>query len=769
MGGDRGGEMDGEMRARGARKGRHNGGDFDAARNMLGKVADAHSLQAEDGGGGAEGVLSLLRSAIELFPDCERSSLALSMCDSVKTDNCGGATMSSLVSAAARASQDASGPLDDLCLAVFWSGKRDQALIYAECAVAIDPSSAPMLSTFACMLMRTGRTVEADDALAKILELHGSNVSVICDAAAAVLDADMERAIRMYEHALELDPSFPQALFQYAAIVLEEEPPVEKHLAKLRLYGTQAHRMDPSCIDTMMALGKLEQRGGGKKDAQLAFHRVLEMSPSHPAALYSLAQCEEKWGTLESTAEAYAQAMAACPSSIQVLSSHARWIELQALRSDSPDVKGRAHLVERAISVYTKILTIDPHDYNALFHLGIMHKSQQDGIRAAIGFFKQAIGADPSKASALSHLGALRIARDTGNAFNQTDVGHFISAMTKSERACWLTRCQMSATMLERALSIDPMDLVALSTLGWYHAYVKRDGKAAAPLISRAIQIAPRDPHLLTWYARAMTLMKEFAVAKEALDRASIIMMMNGGLTRDEAEEELEGQLQRKEDSDVTLRDSRLAGAKILDEEMFGKIDKRILNDEDWRTSIGTQGGTVFNVTSLRAKGLIKIETEEQARTLSLRVFAFVFVSVPVYLCLCVCAFVSVPLRLCCVCAIVHLFSVQGENALFESAWILPFLIPSHAFQERWFTNYISRHEGKIENYKPSRPSRKRLGGSHEGVLYISNQGVHDEHVDKLSRLFGPVPFAKKSKKVWLLENLFDVIGRMSVCFKLPN
>jgi tetratricopeptide (TPR) repeat protein len=492
-----------------------------------------------------------------------------------------------------------------------------------------------------------------------MLETHaGSSSATFAEAAQVIRASNREMALRLYDRALDLDPSNSAALFGLGSLALDSEllraPPqhVVQRLRALCQAACGGGGGGATCPATLALLGRVELCSGNEGGARAAFHEAISISPSDDVAHCGLSQCEERWGTAESTERAYARAMAACPTSAEILSNFARWNEQEYLDSKDGGDGGAQHKgddaelipnnsecskgaarglgrghdngdqgrggqgmrrrVDEAAGIYSKILELDPGNLNALIRLGAISEYRDNDFAAASRFLKQAVEADPLQAGALSRLGKLSMSRAVGN---ESEVREMLSLMTADEKRVWHAKCEIAASMLERALSIDPSDHPSLSTLGWYQVAVRRDGQAAARLLSRALREAPDDPRILQLYSKAMKMCGDSAMAEDAMDRSRVMRMVRSkGMTEAEAREQVRREAAEKQGKNARLRNSNLAQARLTDEVMFGKIDKRLLTDEDWQTSIGLQGGTVFNVTSLRAKGLIKIETEEQVR-----------------------------------------------------------------------------------------------------------------------------------------------------------
>lgn len=499
-------------------------------------------------------------------------------------------------------------------------------------ASMLDPSSPRRVLEYASMMIESGSGTEAEAAVDRMLEIHGNSSVTFVEAAQVIRASNREMSLRLYDRALDLDPSNSVALFGLSSLALDNEPPAPEHVDRLRAFCQAACERRPTCSATLALLGRVELCSGNEGGARAAFAKAISISPTDDVAHSGLAQCEERWGTAESTERAYARAMASCPTSAEILSNCARWNEQEYL--DAKDAKdggggaryadrerGRDHdqgrargmrrRVDEAVCIYNKILEVDPNNLNALIRLGTISEYRDKDLKAASKFFKQAVEADPLQAGALSRLGKLSMSRAVGN---ESEVWEMLSLMTADEKRVWNAKCEIAASMLERALSIDPSDHSSLSTLGWYQVAVRKDGQAAAHLLSKALREAPDDPRLLQLYSKAMKMCGDSVMAKDAMDRSRLMKMVSMGMTEAEARERLRREDTEKQGKNWRLRNSNLAQARLTDEMMFGKIDKRLLTDEDWQTSIGLQGGTVFNVTSLRAKGLIQIETEEQVR-----------------------------------------------------------------------------------------------------------------------------------------------------------
>jgi tetratricopeptide (TPR) repeat protein len=319
-----------------------------------------------------------------------------------------------------------------------------------------------------------------------------------------------------------------QELFHHA-LHLEEDGHLEAALGVWRELAASTPTRN-----VFIRLGGAAKELGRIEEAQQAFAEALEIDPQSSMALVQLGiiaihQCEYE------TAEKYlrrARRVEERPSTLTLLG-----VALDSLGNDL-----------EAEEVYRQAIRLDPDYEEAYFNLGVVLR--QDRPSEANQLFRKALDLDPDYAPAHRELGWLlhergssadaevhlrrAVALDSGNGWAHIYLGTVI----------WDADADSAIGEFQVAHKLDPKWTVPLWSLGNIHEFVVRDYSSARSFFERALTLDPDDVVTLTNLGRLCTRLGLIEIAKAHLHRA---LMLDPGYTK--ARELLE-----RADSGVPMR-----------------------------------------------------------------------------------------------------------------------------------------------------------------------------------------------------------------------
>lgn len=135
----------------------------------------------------------------------------------------------------------------------------------------------------------------ASDIIASWLDSDSPTLNILMERAGfAQMQGDLEHARALYDRAIQIDPTYPEAWHRRAAIFLEED----RYDEALRdLNETLA--LEPRHFGAWLGLAIILERLGGKQEALEAYEEALAIYPRLPAARFARDRLQ---GELDGTA-----------------------------------------------------------------------------------------------------------------------------------------------------------------------------------------------------------------------------------------------------------------------------------------------------------------------------------------------------------------------------------------------------------------------------------------------------------------------------------
>ena len=321
----------------------------------------------------------------------------------------------------------------------------DQAAIYAERAVQLDPQEPEAHVTVGELRRVSGKLPEAIASFQRALSLQPSSISArlgLADGYAAMGRAN--DADRVYAEALRMAPDMPDVYGYYGAFCYSRG----RHEDAIRYFRKQTELL-PNAPRAYANLGAAEQALGRYEDAMRAYQRSIEIHPSS-GGFSNLGTCQYFLGRYDAAAAAYERAIQLTPANYilwanlgdayrRTTSQRAKANEAyaKAIRlAREANAVNPQDAVARAIgaSAHAKVgeaanaeqqlklaLEADPTNADVLYQAAVVANLRGD-TDGAIGWLQRAIASGYTRADALRDPEFANLQRDP----------RFASAITKS-------------------------------------------------------------------------------------------------------------------------------------------------------------------------------------------------------------------------------------------------------------------------------------------------------------------------------------------------
>ncbi|MBA3725987.1 MAG: tetratricopeptide repeat protein [Armatimonadetes bacterium] len=393
---------------------------------------------------------------------------------------------------------------------VLWTrGKFLEAGKAVSKAIKMDPHNSYAYSLLGSILDREGRLPEAEKAYRKALDLNPHAESVGTDLGVVLEDLGRyEESESMYRRAIELDPNGASAYFNLGALMMRLMRPVEAE-PMIR----KAIELDPNDAIVHFNLGTLLFDLGNLKEAEAMYRKGIELDPMVAPAHYNLGNLLASTGRLQEAEDKYRTAMEIDPNNTK---AHYNLANLLA----------RTSRLQEAEAMYRKAIGLDPTHLNAHINLGNLLQGM-GRLTEAEAMYRKVIELDPQHAGAHNNLAAIlhrmgrlneaeemyRKAAD----LNPKDVGiHMNLGMLLNS----LGRLDEAEQSYRKAAAIATENSYVLNALAWH--LVERGIKLdeALDVVSRAVQLAPKDAGILDTLGWIQYKRKAYKEAEAALLKA---------------------------------------------------------------------------------------------------------------------------------------------------------------------------------------------------------------------------------------------------------
>ena len=325
---------------------------------------------------------------------------------------------------------------------------------------------------------------------------------------------ELERALKLYDQAIELRPEFPEAEYQraIALLALGRLPEAEKGLRR----ATELHA---AWAMPQAALGALLMRLNRFEEAEKHLNRALELDAKTASALVSLADLRLRTKADHASLESLLERLRAATSGNEA--SAPLWAARGSVERALGDTAQASASLDRA-------LTLDPRNSTAL-----MERAE---MRARAGQFESAVeDARAAQAAGVPHSASasLLLARIYAQAGKKKAALGVLDALDEATKALPETVALRTAILtggepdaesraaLEKILEREPRNAVLLARLG--ALYRTDDPSRAVEYYRRALELEPRNTDYATGYGAALVQARRFSEAVLVLRQVTAI------------------------------------------------------------------------------------------------------------------------------------------------------------------------------------------------------------------------------------------------------
>jgi tetratricopeptide (TPR) repeat protein len=318
---------------------------------------------------------------------------------------------------------------------------------------------------------------------------------------------DYERALELYEEALQLRPEFPEAEFQKAGalVALRRLPEAEKSYRRaMELRRTWS--LPPAALGLLLV--RIE---GREREAEPLFRRALELDPKNLTAAVGLAELRTRAGDAAEAVKFSRLAAELKPGDASL------WTSLGIAEAWAKESAAALKSFERALALDPSQVEAHVGRADLLFVMGERERALED-LRAAEAKAKsdwQTLLRVADRYGLFGHKGeARRVYESLPAEAKQSEVGKKLHAAL-SDAPCEDT--PDARALLERLVAADPRNAGALACLG----LLKRtsDPAASADFYRRAFEAEPHNVDHAVGYAAALVQQRRFAEAASILRR----------------------------------------------------------------------------------------------------------------------------------------------------------------------------------------------------------------------------------------------------------
>jgi tetratricopeptide (TPR) repeat protein len=318
---------------------------------------------------------------------------------------------------------------------------------------------------------------------------------------------EFERALELYEEALQIKPDFAEAEFQKAGalVALKRQPEAEKSYRRaMELRRTWA--LPPA------ALGLLLVRMAGREtEAEPLLRRALELDAKNLTATVALAELRTRAGDAAEGATLWRRATELKPDDASL------WVSLSRAELKAKDTAGAVKSFGRALEVEPANTEARLGRIDILIGSGEKERALED-VRALESLARSDWRLLVAVANRYGLLGkkdeARRVYDSLPEEAKQSKEGReLLAAITD-------LRCEDTPEVraaLEQLIASEPKNAAALACLG--NLERTKNPERAAELYRRAAEAEPRNVDYAVGYAAALVQLRKFAEAAAILDR----------------------------------------------------------------------------------------------------------------------------------------------------------------------------------------------------------------------------------------------------------
>jgi tetratricopeptide (TPR) repeat protein len=318
---------------------------------------------------------------------------------------------------------------------------------------------------------------------------------------------EYERALELYEEALQIKPDFAEAELQKAAalVALKRLPEAEKSYRRsMELRKTWA--LPPAALGLMLV-----RTPGREKEAEPLLRRALELDAKNLTAVVALAELRARAGDAAESVTFWRRATELKPDDASL------WVSLARAELNSKESAGALKSFGRAVDVDNANVEARLGRADLLISSGEKERALED-VRALEALAKSDWKLSVAVANRYGLAGKMDEARRVYDSLpeeaKRSEEGQRLHAAL-TDVPCEET--PEARASLEQSIASDPKNAAALSCLGRLERTNKPE--RSAELYRRAAEAEPRNVDYAVGYAAALVQLRKFAEAAAILER----------------------------------------------------------------------------------------------------------------------------------------------------------------------------------------------------------------------------------------------------------
>jgi protein O-GlcNAc transferase len=318
---------------------------------------------------------------------------------------------------------------------------------------------------------------------------------------------ELERAERLYQQILDVDPRLFGPRFYMGLMRLQQGRPAEACE-----YLGEAAQISPTDLNVLMNYGTALRAAGRAQEALDTFDRALAVQPNMAEGLYNRGVVLADLKRFELAVESYDRALVLQPEMMAAIVNRA--VALAAMQR-----------YDDAIAGYDRAIAMQPSNVLALVHRGLAHRTMQRPQKA-LADYDRALALDPTHMDAQYNRGVvlmdLERAADALASFDAVMPAYHANAEMLNNRgvALWnLKRPAEALESIERALQLEPDFAEAWGNRGLALRDLKRTDDAIASF-DMVLRLEPNNAVALNSRGNVLRDKKDFEAAVESYSRA---------------------------------------------------------------------------------------------------------------------------------------------------------------------------------------------------------------------------------------------------------
>jgi tetratricopeptide (TPR) repeat protein len=447
----------------------------------------------------------------------------------------------------------------DEATSAFQQGKLQEAETTLRLALRKHPSDSRALGLLGVILDAQNRFEEAERCYRRALAQAPTSAALHNNLGNHYLARGLpDRARAAFQRVVWIDPYHPNANLQLAQLSVQQKdgqaalrflgrlPAAEHMTPAVQLLRAQALHQTGKKVDAEALLSELEKQASSDarlafsigmafvnwerfEEAERAFSRALEATPTNFDVLYNLGLAATRAGHLERAEQVFEAALRQRPDDVDCLAGLARvhlqqgkddqaaacLVRAQRLAPERPELLLLlAHTSEKlgfygdTALAFEQYLKLRPNEHFARRERGFAlarSGKRKEGLQDLEWYVQKY----PNDADGLYKLGIAEAANDRDKALADLTLAlgkdpKFLPA--RYARATLHYQAGRAAEAIEDVKPIlkqTPNDVPALDLLGQCHLLLEQPAEAAK-VLSRAVELAPRDSRALLHYAQAL-------------------------------------------------------------------------------------------------------------------------------------------------------------------------------------------------------------------------------------------------------------------------